>query len=931
MRIKFIVLAILLLGKVEIALFQSNSKSLSQTLENIKLKYENSKFSEIITDADSISGMAINHTKDSLFKSEIYYFIGNAFYERENYREAKNYFNDGISIAPNTNDGLKLKAKLLLDRSYAEEDLNQDENSYSSAKEAEHILSNVEIPDLDVMLDVYARLGTHAAYMGFYNDSEYYFSKGLSIANRNPFWSKSKSNDVASKKILFEHKLVYLYYLSKNEQKLLSHLKTIAACKQNGKFNDVENLMYAVSLNYAGDYYLTHLENLNKTQSLKKAHFYLTKAINVLDKQKYPASHIQFLFNKTKQLRYSEKYDEALQSHADMMAIIDDNDIRAPFFSALKVNIYSDMGDKQRTLSVFFNMASKIHSGKEALKPDGSNFKPSNILNHTGLLVEIADELIEKFPEDTIMAQEVSKYYTMGMEQLKNSYKQETFSNRIQDYYNRAIKGILRSKTLGYNNLNYEYILNNIENIENKLSWKSFLKNRSLTMESLPDSIFNYDVDIRNKLVNAKANNDSIQITLLNKSLELHKAQLEKKFPSILKYAYSEFNVQHLQQQLDEQTFILKYKKTDTLWYVFGITKNSINLKTINLQGNATTQITDYLNTLKDKKDNIELANTIHKTIIPFAVERFKNLIIIPDDILCQLPFETLVFNDKYLVYDHNLSYAPYLRFINFGNTTNTDKNAINLYVFSPQYSQNTSGNERNNSLKLEGANRESEAISGIFESTYFKNTNATKQSFMDNSRQANVLHLAMHANINNEIPELSYFEFYGDSINSKLYLEELYALRLKANLAVLSACNTGSAISKTNSGYLSLQRAFTLAGTPATVSSLWNVPDKATALIMTNFYKNLKLGQSKSEALRLAKKQYLASYNDTSLNTPYFWAGFIVSGDTAPIVSQYTDSNGITIVILVVLGVIILFFLFQSIKKRKGFLFFKVRGLFGQ
>jgi hypothetical protein len=64
---------------------------------------------------------------------------------------------------------------------------------------------------------------------------------------------------------------------------------------------------------------------------------------------------------------------------------------------------------------------------------------------------------------------------------------------------------------------------------------------------------------------------------------------------------------------------------------------------------------------------------------------------------------------------------------------------------------------------------------------------------------------------------------------------------------------------------------------------TLWQVADKSSSELMTSFYKYLKRGKSKQEAMRLAKIEYLESADDLTSN-PYFWSGFVVLGDGSPI-----------------------------------------------
>ncbi len=97
--------------------------------------------------------------------------------------------------------------------------------------------------------------------------------------------------------------------------------------------------------------------------------------------------------------------------------------------------------------------------------------------------------------------------------------------------------------------------------------------------------------------------------------------------------------------------------------------------------------------------------------------------------------------------------------------------------------------------------------------------------------------------------------------------------------LVVLSACDTGLGEVKNGEGVFGLRRAFTLAGTESLMMSLWAVSDYATRELMINYYKNLKLGMGRSDALRKVQLEMLKKPNRKH---PFYWASFIQSGEWA-------------------------------------------------
>ena len=105
------------------------------------------------------------------------------------------------------------------------------------------------------------------------------------------------------------------------------------------------------------------------------------------------------------------------------------------------------------------------------------------------------------------------------------------------------------------------------------------------------------------------------------------------------------------------------------------------------------------------------------------------------------------------------------------------------------------------------------------------------------------------------------------------LTADEISRLDLSnTKLVVLSACETARGKIDPVEGALGLQRAFKKAGVQTIVMSLWKVPDESTAILMTEFYRNLMNGVEIHQALKNAENRVKELYPD-----PYYWAGFII------------------------------------------------------
>lgn len=115
------------------------------------------------------------------------------------------------------------------------------------------------------------------------------------------------------------------------------------------------------------------------------------------------------------------------------------------------------------------------------------------------------------------------------------------------------------------------------------------------------------------------------------------------------------------------------------------------------------------------------------------------------------------------------------------------------------------------------------------------------------------------------------------------LTAEEISWMDLSScKLVVLSACETGLGTSDNVDGVFGLQRGFRLAGADKIVMSLWSVDDKATALLMKEFYRLLTEGKDGKElgcheALNEAKR-FLMNYSENEIyRAPYYWSGFVL------------------------------------------------------
>ena len=146
----------------------------------------------------------------------------------------------------------------------------------------------------------------------------------------------------------------------------------------------------------------------------------------------------------------------------------------------------------------------------------------------------------------------------------------------------------------------------------------------------------------------------------------------------------------------------------------------------------------------------------------------------------------------------------------------------------------------------------------------------ATLQTLRERAGQADVLHLACHAEFRHDNPMFSALQL----ADGPLTAEQAEGLRLPAGIVVLSACETGLAGEHRGDELVGLVRAFTIAGASRVLASLWPVDDGVTAAFMAGFYRALGAGQAPAAALRQAQQAVRQTHPH-----PFSWAAFALHG----------------------------------------------------
>lgn len=264
-------------------------------------------------------------------------------------------------------------------------------------------------------------------------------------------------------------------------------------------------------------------------------------------------------------------------------------------------------------------------------------------------------------------------------------------------------------------------------------------------------------------------------------------------------------------------------------------------------------------------------------------------LVIIPDNILWELPFQALQGESgKFLIEDHSLVYAPSLTALREMMFKRKGRNeSLNLLaVGNPKLEETTTTRvklaQRDVHLyplpTAEDEVRQLGQLYGLARSRVYTGATAKEKQVKKEISQYRIVHFATHGLINDASPMYSHLLLVpGDGEDGLLEAWEIMELDLHTDIVVLSACETARGKLRAGEGVIGLAWALFVAGSPTNVVSQWKVADESTAKLMVEFHRNLLAGKSKAESLREAQLELM---KDTKYRHPFFWAAFIVIGD---------------------------------------------------
>lgn len=466
----------------------------------------------------------------------------------------------------------------------------------------------------------------------------------------------------------------------------------------------------------------------------------------------------------------------------------------------------------------------------------------------------------------------------------------------------------------------YNIHFNKIREHETRIK-KDELKLKEMEMGDIQEHLIP-----KNKLLNGIINSAAELEILKNKYSKV----LEPLISSRLNKHYP---LAEIQNKLGEkESILIDYFYGNEVIVIHMVSSDTVIVRVIDNTKSFQSSISKFIEILKfpnSPRDSLDdLARLLAEQLLsPINTKMdIENSVIIPDGILNFIPFEVLF--STFHTY-------PVMRYDYSGNLFLTDKteNNQNRYVgFAPTYTGTEAIKQsRGDSILLYGMYEYNRAEMGplkfnvpevtesaqILHGKRFTGKNLSQKVFIENSKNAGIIHLALHALADDQNPDYSQFLFKSatdEDTNDPLYAFELNGYQLNANLAILSACNTGAGKYQQGNGVLSLARAFKKAGCQNIIMSLWPVNDASTKEIVIGFIKHLKAGYGKADALAKSKQDFLQSAT-TEFKHPYYWAGLVLIGDNEKM--NFSRWNKWIVIFTSITGALLLISIIKLSKKH--------------
>lgn len=805
---------------------------------------------------------------DSLFSKAIQYA------KKGKYRQAFSDFDEAIKLYAEEDANSADVAKTYIYIGHIERRRGNHDAALSNYEKGRNILFKKEERDVKEVINLYMGMGSSYRYLQDFSRSLDYSFEALRL-------SKEKYGATHYRVGFLYNNIANIY----DDQKQYD-----SALEYYGLSKDILEKSFADDSRRLSNVYTNYGEALTKSGHYDEAQAYYERAIDLQD---------AFSDNQSPHLILG------LIHLGDLFILKNSPEKAIPYYErAIEVAGMEKLDEK------YF---SNINSPEDCITAMAGLGKVSNLLY----------ERTNK-EEYLIRARKVLGVANEYIEYLKGDFKEAgargVLMRNSYPVYEQAIAIALNTRQKRKENLKEAFAFS--EKSRNNLLREAVQDAEAKKFAGIPDSLLMEERRIKADLLDVerlrfRATNKKTKRSEINKleeqilDLKNEYAGLvtvfEEEYPAYydLKYAVTTVSVDEIRAEiLQSDQAMLEYFVGDDMIFAFVITKDQFQVFNIDkdfaLEDSVRAMrksIFEWRPRSNDANKNLETyqrtASFLYDRLVrPFEHVLPEKLIIVPGGVLGYLPFEALLEEEpqagegfaqySYLIHKKQISYAYSATLLKeMLKNTNTGREVLGFAPSFGQYDRDSLPDNLPYLKRLDNNEKEVNAIQELLGGRVFTGEDATLQNFMEIAPLYKILHLATHGKANDKADEYSYlaFSYIIDTLdNELLYAGNLYNTELRADMVVLSACETGIGDFQQGEGILSLARGFSYAGAKSIVTTLWSIDDKSSLEIMVNFYGNLEDGERKDHALREAKIDFI---EDNSRRAhPIYWAAYIPIGN---------------------------------------------------
>lgn len=772
---------------------------------------------------------------------------------------------------------------------HSQQFLNIPQKALLYLRKTEKVFADMEKPDLEYFIGNYIDLAKAESGQRNYKSAEGYLNKALRLYedNKEDFHTGTMHYIGFKRELDIYNNLIIVYRDTDDREKMLEIFSQVENLAQNHEFDQTEKNQYAGVLQSIARYYLHQEHDFDKA----------TKLIDRASKLRIERTAIHFgdvavslqadrahayLLKKDYQqsLKIIQRIEQkhTLQTHQIELKAKNLLGLRKPSVALVAVNeLLAAISEENRNF--------------QFPESDLEDFTPGYVITDAESLVGLAEAYHHYYRK---YSAEEEKLYWIALTQFEHNISNTPLNRALKKTFDKITSGLMnaalkRSFSTAENNR----LLTFIETVTSQGMVNNFLLKREVAGNTGLYQLVEEEQYIRSYITYLKkelqkSKDEDIKQQLFEKEQELK--NINEKLASQYRQGQL-FTVPDINIAAMSGKNIIKFHVADNALFKTRLYNGELTYQKMEDYPALKQEIERYLthiNNLETPVNTIKkYGEVLYKKLFTDDFTTTAPTVIIPDDILHYVPFELLVKDNAYLIENYTISYASNFYFLNSGISAKNNSKNKKVAFFAPEYSGSIQESQlavRGASYSLAGAAAEVNEIAKFISGNVYMGNAASKTKFKTLESDISILHLAMHSNLNDEDPELSNLMFSDSEQDYEMYISELYGLNFNSDLAVLSACNTGIGGFQDGGNLVSMHHAFTTAGIPATVASLWHAPDQSTKEIMVAFYKNLQHGQDKATALRQAKLSYLKNIKDENLQHPFYWAGFVLSGDESPV-----------------------------------------------